>query len=479
MTTQLEQFRVDLYESFPRRADAVMDLVDALSANSVARSVVELSLNGPFRHEYGSVYTAIGSIFQATGPQRAKEERGVFERDLMRLIAPYLPVPKQRRFWLFGLDVTPAPRRFSDTLADRTFVYAPNSLRGNKPVTIGHQYSALVAFPEKHNERDPAWIVPLSLRRVQSQETATQVGAQQMQTLLEDDTLPFSEELCVDVADSVYSTVAFLGPLSAHDNLVTIARVRGNRTFYRMASPPAEDQRRPGHPTWYGAPFRLQDPTTWGEPDMVATTRVTSRKGRTYTVHLEGWHDLLMTGTQEFAMHQHPFTLIRARVLNEEGNPVFRRPLWLLVIGKRRDELSLEDAFEAYGQRYDLEHFFRFGKQRLLMKAYQTPIVEHEENWWTIVQLTYVQLWLARSLAQSMPRPWERYLPKPETGVASPSTVQRGFGRIIRQIGTPAHVPKPRGYSPGREKGHKRKPRIRHPVIKKAPERPRKAQRTP
>lgn len=121
-------------------------------------------------------------------------------------------------------------------------------------------------------------------------------------------------------------------------------------------------------PSGFRTPPRGESQRWWPPP-------VLPRKGRTYTVHLEGWHDLLMTGTRECAMQHHPFTLIRARVLNEEGKPVFRRPLWLLVIGKRRDELSLEEAFDAYGQRYDLEHFFRFGKQRLLMNGYQTPIV--------------------------------------------------------------------------------------------------------
>ncbi len=35
-------------------------------------------------------------------------------------------------------------------------------------------------------------------------------------------------------------------------------------------------------------------------------------------------------------------------------------------------------------QRYDMEHLFRFGKQKLLMTAYSTPDVEHEENWFKL-----------------------------------------------------------------------------------------------
>jgi predicted alpha/beta hydrolase len=128
----------------------------------------------------------------------------------------------------------------------------------------------------------------------------------------------------------------------------------------------------------------------------------------------------------------------------------------------------LVEAWDAYRQRYDLEHFFRFGKQRLLMAADQTPVVEHEENWLTLVQLATVQLWLARDLAGVQLRAWERYLPQRASGVASPSQVQRDWERIIRLIGTPAQPPKRRGNAPGRAKSACPERRPRQPVIKKS-----------
>jgi len=474
MKAQLEQFRQQLYESFPGRADALMDLLDALSSNTTARSVVELSLSPLFRQGYGSVYTAIHSFFPEDPCQAAAWQPEAYEQKLTHLVASYLPSPQQREFFVFGLDATPAPRLFAQTLEDRGFVHQPTPIKGNKPVAIGHQYSALVAFPEKGCPTDPPWVVPLSMRRVESQETATTVGAEQMKDLLTDETLPFHNQLCVEVVDSAYGGVPFLGRMTDCDHLVTIARLRGNRTLYRQAQP----QQRPrlqGHPTWYGSVFNLQDPTTWGVPDQKAKTVWTTRKGRTLTVHIQAWHDLLMSGTFEYAMHRHPFTLIRCVVTDEDGKLVFQRPLWLLVIGKRRMELSLVEVWQAYGQRFDMEHFFRFGKQKLLLTAYQTPKVDHEENWWRIVCLAYVQLWLARSLPQTMTRPWERYLPQPPPGAASPTTVQRDFGRIIRQIGSPAAAPKPRGYSPGRVKGQRQSRRERQPVVKKGPARLQKA----
>jgi hypothetical protein len=178
-------------------------------------------------------------------------------------------------------------------------------------------------------------------------------------------------------------------------------------------------------------------------------------------------------------MHPHPFTLVRARGVDAAGQPIHKRAMWLLlVIGPRRAELSLVEIWEAYRQRYDLEHFFRFGKQRLLLTAGQTPDVRRAENWWQIVQLAYAQLWLAQPLAPALPRPWERYLPAAAPGSASPATVQRDFGRIIAAVGTPAQAPKPRGIAPGRVKGFRPTPRTPQTVIKKAKPAP-KASATP
>jgi len=476
--TQLEEFRQGMYDNVLRRVDASMDLLDALTANTAARSVVELSLNGPFRRGYGSVYTAIGGFFHPDPFLSIQDQRRTHDKRVMGVIASYLPPPEQRPFWLFGLDVTPAPRPFARTLEDRGFVHQPNTIRGNKPIAIGHQYATLALLPEKVQPQAPPWLVPLSIRRVASEQTGTGVGVQQVEDLLCDATSPFVNDLCVEVADAAYSQVSFLGPLrQAHrGNLVTISRLRGNRTLYRPAPPIEKEPGKRGRHPWYGQPFKLKDETTWEPPDEETEVSYITPRGRHYRVQLSGWQNLLMRGSRDYDMHQQFFTLLRCRTFNEKGEQVFQRPLWLLCIGTRREELSWFDIWKAYRQRYDLEHFFRFGKQRLLMNAYQTPDVEREENWWQIAQLAYLQLWMARSLAQNLPKPWQRYLPNQNPERATPSATQRDFVRIIRQIGTPAQAPKPRGKSPGRAKGQRLTPRLRQPVIKKGSKKPDQAQ---
>jgi hypothetical protein len=130
-------------------------------------------------------------------------------------------------------------------------------------------------------------------------------------------------------------------------------------------------------------------------------------------------------------------------------------------------ELSWADIHQAYQQRYDLEHFFRFGKQKLRLDKFQTPDDKHEENGWQLVALVYLHLWAAKDSVSQLPRPWERYLPSVLTKLMTPAAAQRDMGRIIRQIGTPSPAPKPRGKSPGRPKGRVLAPRIRYAVVKK------------
>ena len=157
--TNLEQFRLELYEVLPYRRDTLFDLLDALSSNSTARAVVELSLSPFFRRKYSSITDGIDHFFQDTVPAKEGEKRREWEQELVRVIGPYLPPLQERKFWLFGIDVTAQPRPFAKTLADRTYVYQPNTLKGNKPVNIGHQSSILAYLPEK-GETSPPWLVP-------------------------------------------------------------------------------------------------------------------------------------------------------------------------------------------------------------------------------------------------------------------------------------------------------------------------------
>jgi len=431
-----------------------MDLVDALSSNTTAQTAVELTLNPHFRRHYSALNKAVAVSL-------------LTNRQLADLASQNVSAPRKRKFYLLGTDVTSNPRPFANTLPDRGFVYQPNTIKGNKPIAIGHQYSFWALLPEYDPSEKSNWVVPLSMQRVLSQENKELVGAKQLAELLAEKNLPFGEALCVEVADSAYSKPAYLNANRHNQNLITITRARGTRIFYHQPLPddrPAEQ----GHPIWYGESFCLKEPQTWGTPAQVAETTFTSRKKATYRVEIQAWHNMLMRGGKGNPMHQHPFTLVKIRWYNQKGEALFQKPLWLIVMGARRMELSLLDIYEAYLQRYDLEHFFRFGKQKLLLDKFQTPDDKHEEHWWRLVALAYLQLWIAKGTACHLPRPWEHSLPSVLGKQLTPAMVLRDMSRIIRQIGTPAPAPKLRGKSPGRRKGAKLTPRNRQPVMKKA-----------
>lgn len=458
-TIELEQFRQRLYQNFDNRADTLMELVDAICSTPDARSVVEYSLAPCFRRNYSTIFQAIN-------------EMEWDELKIARLVTPYLPRPRQRPYWLLATDVTPQSRQFAPTLPDRSIVYQANPIKGNKPITIGHEYSSVVFLPEAEAGVAPSWVVPLAVRRVPSAEDKELTGSAQINGLLSDPNLPFAEHFCVDVGDTSYSKPICLHSKRHHAQLVSIARLRGTRVLYRPYVPdPPETSPSAGRRRCFGDRFVLQEPETWHEPDETVTLQEISRRGKVYRVEIKAWHTMLMRGKNKpyrMPMERYPFTLVQVVRYDQDGNLACKRPMWLLAIGEYRVKLSATDIYEAYRQRFDHEHFFRFGKQQMLLDGFQTPDDEREEKWWQLVHLAYAQLWMARHVAHCLPRPWERNLPAMKARLMSPTLVQRDFGRIIRQIGTPAKPPKPRFNGGGRRLGTKLPPRPRHKVVVKS-----------
>jgi len=120
----LAQLLDTLYTHLDNRAEAVWELLIALSGNEHARSPVKLSLHALFQRQHSSVYAAIRSF---------AEHEGVL-RKLAEMAAPR---PKQHAFWRMSVDATANPRPYARTLAERQYVYAPAPTPGQKPVAVG------------------------------------------------------------------------------------------------------------------------------------------------------------------------------------------------------------------------------------------------------------------------------------------------------------------------------------------------------
>lgn len=351
-------------------------------------------------------------------------------------------------------------------MADRGIVYAPNPAPGNKPIAAGHAYSVLAYLPEKHPPSDAPWVLPLSVERVDTTAKGPEVGPKRLCDFINNQTLAFKHKLCVHVGDTAYFTLPIRQITTSSTQLINIVRLAANRSIY---APSTE----PGKRKYDKKVMKLNRSDTYDRPDQTVEVHSTTRKNTPITIEIQVWRDRLLRGSRKFKGHKHRFNLHRILVFDQKTKkPLFKRALWLAVDGERRDELDPETIYECYRQRYDIEHFFRFGKQRLLMDKFQTPEVTHEENWWQIVQLAYVQLYLSRDLCEQIPKPWERYLPKfkqvPEEVMSShvnPSCAQRSFATVLDQIGTPAANVRKVKPGKGRAQGETQAKRADKPIL--------------
>ncbi|MCP4606059.1 MAG: transposase [Proteobacteria bacterium] len=158
------QFRADVYGTFQKRADAVFELIDALSSDTQARSPAELSLSPFFRRQYPSIYD---------GLDEWQYEAAALETVFLQA----LPKPKSGGFRLWGLDETPRRRQYAYILKDRGYVYVPNSVAGNKPVTIGYNYSVLAYIGL---QGPSTWAPPWMIDRTPTDWTGVDRGLEQV-----------------------------------------------------------------------------------------------------------------------------------------------------------------------------------------------------------------------------------------------------------------------------------------------------------
>jgi hypothetical protein len=443
-------FRQKIKSIFSRSKEALINLVDAIAAMKNGDSVVKMSLSGLFPRHHTSIFHAIDDLFWQ---EQQKEQK---HSQLTEIFAEQCPEPTQRPFYLFGTDCTSHPRVFAKKLEDRKMVHAPNKVAG-APVTIGHEYSVVAYLPEKEAENMSTWVHPLSVERVTSNELGTAVGLKQLSSILKGDR--FKNRLCINVADAAYSAASYVKGAEEIEDAVQILRLRGNRVLNRVLRETQEASKK-GRPKRYGEELRLKDPTRADEEIKIKRKL---KSGREVELVIGRWKDILIRGKEQCA----PVDVVRVQVMTEEGM-VYPKPLWLVIVGKKRGLVSLVQIYESYAQRYDLEHFFRFSKRNLLMDRFQTPEVKHEENWWWLGLIAYTMLYMARGLSKGMAYPWENGEVRVNEGKEkTPSQVQRDYERIIRQIGAEASIPKRRGKSPGRLKGQVVKRRLRQPVIKK------------
>ena len=140
---KFQSFRNRLFQLFDYRSGATMDLIDAVSAEITASSVVKMSLSELFRRKYSSLTDVLNSLFRTNlkAPPTAKGRQQQTLKITQLLAEECAPSPQENGFALFAIDCTANPRIYAKKIADRTAVHAPNHIPGQKPITVGHEYS--------------------------------------------------------------------------------------------------------------------------------------------------------------------------------------------------------------------------------------------------------------------------------------------------------------------------------------------------
>lgn len=425
---QLNQFRLELYQQIGKAKDALFDLMDAVLTSGSIQSFVSLSQSPVFQRQWSSVYAAL-------------QDSRLSPEQMMKLVVKQVDTSSQP---VLAGDSTVWKRPNAPTVKERTYEY--DSTQGQ---ALGHKYSTLAWLPSNAEH----WSLTLCHERVSSFETASSRGAFQLKRVTRKlDRHPLA------LYDRAYGNAQFLNQTAevAADILVRLA---SNRCVY--GAPPAYSGR--GAPRKHGHKMKLNDPDSWSPSDEVQQMEH-PKYGRVRVTRWSGYH---FKNSATRAME-----ILRVEVLEPVGGKRKLPVLWLAWIGETLPDLHW--LWQTYLRRFDLEHWYRFAKQRLYWTQPQLSSTQAMERWSLLVVLMYWQLWLARQECEDRPLPWQ----SAQTQL-TPGRVAQGFASILVAIGTPAKVPKPRGKSPGRQVGERPPRRTRYPTVKKWAKRSKKPKDVP
>lgn len=433
--TTLIDFRTDVYAAFTRAADAMFDLADALMTDTQAQSLIELALSPAFRRRWPSLYEAL--------------EDGIIDAAALRqaFVAAMPAVPTGKRP-LLGIDASSLARPDAHTSADRTHVYQANTPHGANPTTPGWSFSAVVQLDQPVS----SWSYILDHQRIASTSDPVTVGASQLAALL-----PLLDVRPMVLLDRYYSRAPWLHA-TATLPVDQFIRARSDQVLYRAAP---ERTGKPGRPRLDGARFQGRDASTHGTPDATATR--TDAAGRTIGVAI--WHHLHIRKAR--AVDLSVVRITRSFATDTKRDP---RESWFWWHGE--DLPPLAEVGTLYGHRFGQEHGYRFDKQDLLWDTARVRTPAQIERWTQIVAMVHHQIVVARTLGIGERRPWES-----TRRPASPQQVRRAMAHHIRDLGTPAAPPQPRGKAPGRAVGASVKRAPRHPVIRKTSKTPKTKQK--
>jgi hypothetical protein len=444
-------FRAAVYAALGRRADALFELMEALSSAGAVASPIHLSLEPVHRRGWGSFYAALA--------------HGEISAEAMEALLAQPPLAEATGGpLLYGVDTSVWPRCDAETSPERGFYHHSSRHSAGKPIVAGWSFQWVAQLSLTHD----SWTAPLSVRRVPPGTEVNEAAALQIKALVarrrDDGQVPLF------AFDCGYDSVQ-LGESLAGVAVAIVVRLREGRCFYADPPPPlqaAPGKRRSGRPRRHGAKFACADPTTWWAPDA-EHTEDDPQYGHVRVRAWAGVHAQVQNHPTRGTRGPRPLqrgTLLLVEVERLPRQTRHPKPMWLWWQGPAGAGPDLALVWRAYVHRFDLEHTLRFSKQSLDWTSLRVRHPAAAERWTWLVVLAYTQLRLARPLVADQRLPWER--PRP-AGQLTPYRVRRAFSHLRALFGTPAAPPKPCGHPAGRPKGRHYRPAARTPAIKLTP----------
>lgn len=467
--TLAERFCEDILTLNLSNRQATANLVMALASYREAKSVVGLSKSPLFHHQYSSISKAIANL--ARNNHERKRVRKLFREQWVK----YFPVGSIN---YFQTDVVNIFREHSPSLADRQYRHrANNVIFGNKPLGIGYPLSSVNLA-----DFESSWSIPYELRRVKSFEDEIEVAAEQIKAICESE--EFGSSLNMNACDSSYGVAKYITKVNNIRNLVNVIRLRHGNKVYE-----SEHQETGGAPQIYGAEYRLIEKSgerIYRKKEKIYRKYLTSiydkkadesqeiervtKKGKQLKIEIRLWKQMKMRTKKGSRMKEVEFEVVGIRVLEKEsGKRVFKQDVFVAVVGQERERLSLEEVAKIFYHRFDLEMTNRFMKQNLFLEGYQTPEVQHLDNWNLVVQEAIWLLWAASKEVEKVCQKWQKYSePKTEKGGRkTPSQTRKGLERLFLTFEKKPYLPKKCKKGLGRKRGDFQEPRKQYQVVKK------------
>lgn len=421
----LKQFLDLVYTGIEKRADSCLEIAMSIASSEYIESVVALSESPIYRRKFSSIYDSLKEL--------------LIDED--KLLAANLEMFSKQcelldAYEVYSGDGTFIKRKEAKTMAERVMKRLPTG-----ELIYGHETYWTTRLANQAN----SWTGVALVNRMKVADTVTTMAAKHMSKIDSK-----SKKPKLFVFDAGHS----LKILEAQSNCKhsdIIKRVKSDQVFYYQ---PEYSGR--GRPPKYGEKIKLN--SFKKEP-----YQETIIKHKNKTLRLSSWQ-----GLQARAYMDIPLTILRLEFLDNNNNPIFEKPIWLITTAIN---LNPETIARAYLWRASHELSFRFMKQHLGLTKNKSPNLINCDNWYQLVAIAMNILLSIKEDLVVEARPW---YPKKSNKTISQRQAQKGALGFLLGLPRVTNPPRPAGKALGRLKGYHPPSRKHYKVNRKTQYKPKK-----